>query len=216
MHKELREEYLERLPLLEALRESLERETKDALSGYPHVDRIGFRVKGVGSFVLKAEDPKNAPTYSEPLVEIEDQVAGRVIVFFSSDLSDVRGRLEATFTTVERAERHPPRDAEFGYESDHLICVIPPHLKPDGWTDREDVPSTFEIQIRTLFMHAYAEPQHDLAYKAADDLPREVRRELAWIAASAWGADRAYERVRAWSKKRAPGGDAAEGATRRR
>jgi hypothetical protein len=29
-----------------------------------------------------------------------------------------------------------------------------------------------------------------------------IRRELAWIAASAWGADQAYERVREWDNRR--------------
>jgi ppGpp synthetase/RelA/SpoT-type nucleotidyltranferase len=186
------------LSLLEELRVNLERETREALSGVAHIDRISFRVKAVQSFVVKAEDPSNEPAYSEPLVEIEDQVAGRAIVFFLSDLKSVREGLEASFNTVERAERRPERDAEFGYETDHMICVIPPHLKPDGWNDRSDVPSTFELQIRTIFMHAYAEPQHDMAYKTAEELPRGVRRELAWIAASAWGADQAYERVRIW------------------
>lgn len=28
---------------------------------------------------------------------------------------------------------------------------------------------------------------------------KDVKRQLAWIAASAWGADQAYERVRAWA-----------------
>jgi len=55
------------------------------------------------------------------------------------------------------------------------------------------------LQIRTIFMHAYSEPQHDFAYKAAGDLPPNVRRELAWIAASAWGADQAYARVAEWA-----------------
>ena len=63
------------------------------------------------------------------------------------------------------------RDEEFNYESYHLICVVPPHLKLDGWAARDDVPSTFELQVRTIFIHAYAEPQHDIGYKAASELP---------------------------------------------
>ncbi|MBI3462301.1 MAG: hypothetical protein HY000_04465 [Planctomycetes bacterium] len=215
MPNDLRERYLERLSLLEALRATLERETRDALSGFSHVDRMSFRVKSADSFVAKAEEPSNAPAYADPLVEVEDQVAGRVIVFFLGDLKVARGRLEGTFTTVERVERRPSRDAEFGYESDHLICLIPPHVKPPGWGDREDVPCTFELQLRTLFMHAYAEPQHEMVYKTAEEIPRQVRRELAWIAASAWGADQAYERVRTWSDASDPR-DAVGGASRRR
>jgi putative GTP pyrophosphokinase len=75
---------------------------------------------------------------------------------------------------------------------------VPPHLKHDDWGARDDLPSTFELQVRTIFMHAYAEPQHNIGYKAASELPGQVRRELAWIAASAWKADQAYERVRSW------------------
>lgn len=187
--------YESRRTLLNELASALEQEVKDALAGLERIDRIGFRVKGRDSFVEKAEDPDNDPGYTDPLVEIEDQVAGRVLVHFLSDMPTVHNRLDGTFSTVERIERRPERDAEFGYESDHLICVIPPHVKPDGWSGRADVPGTFELQIRTLFMHAYAEPQHDMQYKNADDLPPAVRKELAWIAASAWGADQAYDRV---------------------
>jgi ppGpp synthetase/RelA/SpoT-type nucleotidyltranferase len=200
MPDQLANRYAERFPLLEPLRANLERETREALSGVRHIDRVTFRVKGTDSFVAKAEDPSNSPGYSDPLVEIEDQVAGRVLVFFLADLAVVRNRLERTFNTVEHRERRPSRDAEFGYESDHLICLIPPHLKPHAWDARTDLPTTFELQTRTLFMHAYAEPQHDLAYKTSKELPRQVRRELAWIAASAWGADQAYERVRSWQE----------------
>lgn len=51
--------------------------------------------------------------------------------------------------------------------------------------------------MRTLFQHAYAEPQHDAGYKDRESLSRDQRRELAWVAASAWGADQAYSRLRA-------------------
>jgi putative GTP pyrophosphokinase len=44
-------------------------------------------------------------------------------------------------------------------------------------------------------MQAGAEPQHDLSSKAAHELSPETRKELAWVAASAWGADHALERV---------------------
>jgi putative GTP pyrophosphokinase len=214
MH-ELLLRYAERVPLLEQLRTNLERETCDALAGLAHVDRVSFRIKDALSLAAKAEDPENSPAYRDPLVEIEDQVGGRVIVYFLADLADVRMRLEQTFNTVERTERRPQRDAEFGYESDHLICLIPPHLEPTDWGSRSDLPTTFELQIRTLFMHAYAQPQHRIAYKSTQELPSSIRKELAWIAASSWGADRAYERVRVACENRAQSEpDARPGAPR--
>jgi GTP pyrophosphokinase len=195
---DLRRAYASRLPLLGAAKAALKRETLDALAAVEHVDRVAFRVKSVASFVAKALDPANDPPFSQPLLEVEDQIAGRVIVFFLRDMTTVQERLGRTFSTVERSRRQPARDEEFGYESDHMICIIPPHLKPVGWAEHASMPNTFELQIRTIFMHAYAEPQHDVAYKSSGELPRTVRRELAWIAASAWGADRAYQRVQEW------------------
>ena len=190
-----------RRSLLEYVSRMLEQETTEALSGYGHIDRISFRVKGTESFGKKVQEAAEANRpYGDPLVEIEDQIAGRVIVFFLQDLAAVEQRLRQVYTTVEATHKQPPKDEEFGYESHHLICLIPPQVQPEGWSGRKDVPKTFEMQVRTLFMHAWAEPQHDLAYKGASDLPKEIRRELAWIAASAWGADQAYGRVWDWQE----------------
>lgn len=194
----LRAQYEARRSLLDSLRNQLEAEVKTALANTKHIDRVSFRVKSAQSFTEKAQDKRTTPPYRNPLVEIEDQVAGRVIVFFLGDVPVVLDRLRNTFNAIERKHMRPERDQEFGYESHHLICIVPPHLRPESWDTRADLPNTFELQIRTIFMHAYAEPQHDLGYKAAADLPSEIRRELAWIAASAWGADRSYERVQKW------------------
>ena len=190
--------YKARLPILSELGARLEAETKTALSGLQHIDRVAFRVKGTESFLSKAHDRRVAPPYENPLSEIEDQVAGRILVFFLNDIKLVRTKLKGTFNDIERKHVRPSKDEEFSYESYHLICNIPPHLKPPGWEEVEDHPNTFEIQIRTLFMHAYAEPQHNIGYKAASELPPHIRRELAWIAASAWGADQAFMRVKNW------------------
>lgn len=203
MRDDLLERYQARTALLNRLAENLRQETVEVLQEMPHVDRISYRVKEAMSFIDKARDPVNSPAYEDPLVEIEDQVAGRVLVFFLSDIAPVLAKLGGAFTQVESSRRRPKKDEEFGYESHHLICMIPPQVKPSGWSTLEDEPRTFELQVRTLFMHAWAEPQHGLEYKAAKDLPREVRRELFWIAASSWGADQAFERIVEWQRKRA-------------
>lgn len=197
----LRNAYEGRRPLLEEAKDSIFLETQEALMGLSHIDRVYFRVKGTESFLEKALAPDNSPPYQYALAEIEDQIAGRIIVFFLSDFEKVQERLAGTFSSVERKHSRPSKDEEFGYESYHMICTIPPHLKPAGWNELVDPPNTFEIQIRTIFMHAYSEPQHDIGYKGSKDLPGDIRRELAWIAASAWGADRAYQRVAEWNMK---------------
>ena len=199
MPNDIRSQYAARRPLLQQVANSLERETMESLTDFHHIDRICFRVKGTESFGNKVEKATaNNRAYTDPFVEIEDQIAGRVIVFFLQDLVAVEARLRHVFSAVEATHKQAAKDEEFGYESYHLICLIPPQVQPQGWSSRQDVPRTFELQIRTLFMHAWAEPQHDLGYKGSSDLPRDIRRELAWIAASAWGADQAYKRVWDW------------------
>ncbi len=177
------------------LKTALHKETETALSSTPHIDHITFRVKNTESFLNKALDPKNQPPYDDALVEIEDQIAGRIITLFLEDLQHVEDKLRGTYTTIESTRRRPDKDQEFGYESHHLICTIPPHLKPPEWNQRNNMPNTFELQIRTLFMHAWAEPQHHLQYKTSHDLSTEAKRELAWTAASAWGADQSLQRI---------------------
>lgn len=183
--------YAARRPALRELSDRLQEKTSEALDGVRHIDRISFRVKAHSSFMAKA----TRSVYANPLADIEDQVAGRVLTFFRDDIPIVRERLTAWFGAVEHETKEPVGPAEFGYESDHFVFVISEQWKPSGWTVFEDMPSTFEFQVRTLFMHAWSEPQHDLGYKPGAPLDRQTMRELAWIAASAWGADRTLNEV---------------------
>jgi ppGpp synthetase/RelA/SpoT-type nucleotidyltranferase len=197
--------YNARLSLLQQVRDNLQAKTEDALDGLLHIDRISFRVKDGSSFARKSLPDGQQPSYDCPLIEVEDQVAGRVIVFFSHDLAEVDNRLREWFAgMVEETKRRPTNVAEFGYESDHYVIVIDEHLKPDGWIDRSDMPTTFELQIRTLFMHAWAEPQHDLGYKSSE-LLEDQKRLHAWVAASAWGADKAFEEAWGLAENRGRG-----------
>jgi len=193
---EVRGRYEQRLPLLKALAANLERETRRQFADIAHIDRISFRAKETDSFLDKVLERRVEPPYEEPLIEVEDQVGGRILVFFISDVEPARAEAERLFTPVEAVLRRPETYNVFDYESFHAIYGVPPPMKPDGWDERDDLPRTFELQIRTLFQHAYAEPQHDLAYKPETPPSDEIRRELAWVAASSWGSDQALERVR--------------------
>src|SRR5438309_2910507 len=105
----------------------LELRVKEVLDGFHHIDRIAFRPKSVESFAKKSEALADTGQrkYAEPLRQIEDQVAGRVIVFFRDDLTPVTERLASELGPIEAMHKEPVGDAEFGYESDHFIFVIP-------------------------------------------------------------------------------------------
>jgi ppGpp synthetase/RelA/SpoT-type nucleotidyltranferase len=117
-------------------------------------------------------------------------------VFFLDDIELAKRAVESIAQPVEIERKQPDRVNEFDYESFHGVYGIPPQYQPAGWDAEADLPGTFELQIRTLFQHAYAEPQHDVAYKPLAALNIDDKRELAWVAASAWGADKALLRVR--------------------
>jgi putative GTP pyrophosphokinase len=194
--RRLTELYQKRTALLTALADTLQDAFEAQLGDIPHIDRVEFRVKTTESFVAKVLDRKTDPPYTEPLLEVEDQVAGRVLVFFLDDVDIVQQAVQRLVTPVESYRSQPDRYNQFDYESFHGVYGIPPPYQPAGWEGLEDAPATFELQIRTLFQHAYAEPQHDVTYKPTAALTHDDTRELAWVAASAWGSDRALLRVR--------------------
>jgi ppGpp synthetase/RelA/SpoT-type nucleotidyltranferase len=49
------------------------------------------------------------------------------------------------------------------------------------------------VRIKTLFQHAWAEANHDLAYKAPDQLTTDQKRKVAFTAAQSWGADQIFD-----------------------
>ena len=198
----IRSAYEARLGLLDKLARTLEKELRSTLRDLPHVDRISFRTKGIESFLEKAMDldDKGKRKYAHPLEEIEDQVAGRVLVFYRPDIAAVLGVIEDKWRKAEQEHRRASITSQFDYETTHRICVITPDMCPKGWSDLTEPPATFELQIRTLAQHAWAEPQHAF-YKNESGLREDSERKLYWAAASAWGIDSIWEDLQRELKK---------------
>jgi putative GTP pyrophosphokinase len=53
----------------------------------------------------------------------------------------------------------------------------------------------FELQLKTLFQHAWSEADHDLGYKPSAELSLDQKRRLAFTAAQAWGADLIFDEL---------------------
>jgi putative GTP pyrophosphokinase len=173
----------------------LEAHLRDVVGGYPRIDRISVRAKGVARFVEKAKKEKDgAPKYSDPLNQIQDQIGARIVTFYLSDVEQLSSTIEAYFAPVEVQHVVPDSPLEFGYEGKHYILFIPDDVKNAAAKD-EDSPTFFELQIKTLFQHAWGEADHDLIYKPSGELTPDQRRRVAFTAAQAWGADRMFQEL---------------------
>jgi len=194
--KSLSESYVERRKrVLSPLAERLAMHLDKLFEDFGRIDRISVRAKSVDRFVAKAEKQENGKRkYDDPLNHIQDQVGARIVTFYASDVERVRLEIEKYFRYIESKKIVPESESEFGYEGRHFILFVPEDLIDEKLRGEESV-EFFELQIKTLFQHAWSEAEHDLGYKPSGKLTSEQRRRLAFTAAQAWGADEIFDEM---------------------
>lgn len=184
-----------RARVLVPLADRIERHLRSLFSDSPRIDRISARAKGVDQFLGKATKQENGkPKYDDPLNQIQDQVGARIVTFYLSDVERVRTGIEKYFKFIESRKIVPESETEFGYEGRHFILFVPTDLQDETLTADESV-EFFELQIKTLFQHAWSEAEHDLGYKPHTKLTSDQKRRLAFTAAQAWGADQIFDEL---------------------
>jgi putative GTP pyrophosphokinase len=175
--------------------EELEKELVEILSGVKNIDRIYARAKTVKRFLKKAEKlEKGNKKYTHPWSQIQDQVAARVVAFYLDDIPSLKDILMKEYRHAENQIIVPESKSKFGYEGEHFIMLIPNAVKPEG-VSTDLIPEFFELQIKTLFQHAWAEASHELGYKPPKPLTDDQERRIAFTAAQAWGADRIFNEL---------------------
>jgi putative GTP pyrophosphokinase len=190
----LREAYIEKYQnfLLPAAKR-LEPLLRELLIGVRRIDNICTRAKSVDRFLGKAaktDERAGNLKYEFPLEEIQDQVGARIVVFYLSDVVVVSDLIKKYFAYVENTVKAPISDKEFGYFGEHFILTLPTDVTHDLQTDSSNV---FELQIKTLFQHAWSEAEHDSSYKAPSEMTKDERRRVALSSAHAWAADKIFD-----------------------
>ena len=122
------------------------------------------------------------------LADITDIVGVRVITFYTDDVDKVASAVEKLFkvdweNSVDKRKLH--EIDSFGYMSLHYICSM------DGF------PYRFEIQMRTVLQHAWANMNHDTGYKSGVEIPIEYRRSLSRLSGLLELADEQFSIIRA-------------------
>lgn len=192
----LEEQYRTRFDaFLSPVARQLEVHLKDTLSHLARIDRISTRPKSVNRFVQKAAKVEDGqPKYSDPLSQIQDQIGARVVTFYASDVPRIANEVRRFFHPIENKLRIPETESEFGYIGEHFVLIIPTDVLV-GIEPAEESPAVFELQIKTLFQHAWAEAEHDIGYKPDVELTSLHRRKMAFTAAQAWGADQMFDEL---------------------
>lgn len=131
----------------------------------------------------------------QKLEDLTDLVGARVILYFSDDVDKIGKLVEQAFDidwTLSSDKRTLLDPDSFGYLSLHYICSLP---KESGY--QEDLCNIrFEIQIRSILQHAWAQINHDMGYKSQFGVPRTVVREFARLSGLLELADEEFVRAR--------------------
>jgi len=183
-----------------AIRHSIVNELKertekllDAIDSNPF---ISGRIKNFKSYYSKYLRLLKAGQ-EEPA--ITDLMGLRIICPFIEDLQATHEIFKKNFQITETELKGHDNYREFGYESIHLLIVIPQDL-----IDKYGNPGTetAEIQIRTILQDAWAEVEHELVYKAEfNPFDDPMRRKLAAVNASLSLADIIFQEIRTHQKK---------------
>jgi ppGpp synthetase/RelA/SpoT-type nucleotidyltranferase len=149
---------------------------------------LSSRLKTAESLGRKLARPDK--TYAS-LWEVTDLVGLRVTTYFEDIIPDVAHAIENRFNidfhhTQDRMGYQDYRS--FGYRSLHYVCAV----------QEPELPQTFrfEVQVRTILQHAWAEIEHDLGYKASDSTPDTIRRRFTRIAGLLELADEEFVSIR--------------------
>ncbi len=170
---------------------------KDLNSAFLHYN-LKFRVKSFESY-YKKYIKKYRESKSKQDIEIDDILAMRVICFFLEDIKEVEEVLKKNYTIIEEEYKGDTQSfKEFGYNSIHFMVKIPLDILVKYGIEREMV---CEIQIRTLLQDAWAEVEHEIVYKAEDNILNEtIKRKMAALNATLTLSDIIFQEIRDMQK----------------
>ena len=148
------------------------------------VAAIESRVKAYDSLAGKLE--LKGQKYKS-LADITDILGLRVITFYIDDVDKVASAVEKLFeidweNTIDKRKIH--EIDSFGYLSLHYICSVP------------GFPYRFEIQMRTLLQHAWANMDHDTGYKSGVEIPKRYLRNMSRLAGMLELVDDEFSKIR--------------------
>lgn len=137
-------------------------------------------------------------SYRNPQKQVTDLIGVRVITYYADDVDKVASSLQRELeidreNSIDRRSTLGLRD--FGYRSVHLIARLKGarSRSPEYASLR---PYSFEIQVRSILEHAWAEIEHAIVYKSGIDFSAEDRRMFAALAGAMEIVDKQFLHLR--------------------
>lgn len=134
----------------------------------------------------------------ESIYDITDIVGVRVISFYIDDIDKIASVIERLFdvdweNSVDKRKTH--EIDSFGYLSLHYICKVNKNTYFDPARPQINK-IRFEVQMRTVLQHAWANMNHDTGYKSGVEVPQVYLRNLSRLAGMLEMADDEFSRIR--------------------
>lgn len=159
-----------------------------------NVHHITSRIKDV---IRLEEKLKKKNNKYKNLEEITDLAGIRIITYFEDDVDKIANIIENEYE-IDRENSIDKRVLEsekFGYKSLHYVASLSKQrlrlTENKKFNDKK-----FEIQVRSILQHSWAEIEHDIGYKGESAIPNFAKRSFSRIAALLEIADIEFIRLR--------------------
>ena len=195
--KQIIEEYSSIYKKLEEINIDIEKEVKKfiVITKLENIDKITARVKSVKSYVDKSlKEERGERKYQNPIKEVQDILGIRIVGYYRKDVEKISGKVQEYFSEIEEKTVVSDSLRDFGYEGKHFILFIPPDII-NKYNSDPLIPTFFELQVLTLFQHAWAIGEHGIGYKPGMGVSDLTNRKLAFLSAQAWGADQILDEL---------------------
>lgn len=159
---------------------------KQRLSASLAAQKIGVsvvlsRVKSPDSLRGKLHRPDK--TYRR-LLDVHDLLGLRVVTYFEDGVEEAANVVEKAFAvdfhhSLDKGKQLDP--TQFGYRSLHYVCALPAEAEFEALR-KAFSEFRFEIQIRSILQHAWAQMEHDLGYKSQESIPLAFQRRFSRLA----------------------------------
>ncbi|MBN0039337.1 hypothetical protein JN535_04005 [Cellulosimicrobium cellulans] len=130
--------------------------------------------------------------------DLTDLLGVRVITFFADDVDRAAAALVPEFTIDKKNSVDKRKEIgadRFGYLSLHYVASLS-EARARLTENARFRNMRFELQIRSILQHAWAEIEHDLGYKSGISVPQEISRRFSRLAGLLELADDEFMRLR--------------------